>query len=193
MNLTLVAKGILVPVEVPTDWVSSMVGPSKRNGKIRLCIDPKPLNKALKRNRYPLPTIDDLLAKLTNAKVFADAKNGFWHVPLDDESSYLTTFGTPWSRNRWTRMPFGISPAPEEFQRRLDNALQGLDGVMPIFDDILIFGAGDTETEAMADHDAKLRALMQRCRERVSSSTKRSLSSAAKKCRSWTTSSPRTV
>ena len=134
-----------------------MVVASKRNGKIRLCIDPKPLNKALKRNRYPLATIDDLLAKLTNAKVFtvADAKNGFWHVPLDDESSYLITFGTPWSRYRWTRMPFGISPAPEEFQRRLDNALQGLDGVMPVFDDILIFGAGDTETEAMADHDAK--------------------------------------
>ena len=63
-------------------------------------------------------------------------------------------------------MPFGISPAPEEFQRRLDNALQGFDGVMPIFDDILIFGAGDTEAEAMADHDAKLRALMQRCREK---------------------------
>ena len=63
-------------------------------------------------------------------------------------------------------MPFGISPAPEEFQRRLDNALQGLDGVMPIFDDILIFGAGDTEAEAMAKHDAKLRALMQRCREK---------------------------
>ena len=53
-------------------------------------------------------------------------------------------------------MPFGISPAPEEFQRWLDNALQGLDGVMPIFDDILIFGAGDTEAEAMAEHDAAL-------------------------------------
>ena len=164
----LVAKGILVPVEVPTDWVSSMVVASKRNGKIRLCIDPKPLSKALKRNRYPLPTIDDLLAKLTNAKVFtvADDKNGLWHVPLDDESSHLTTFETPWSRYRWTRMPFGISPAPEEFQHRLDNVLQGPDGVMPIFDDILIFGAGDTEAEAMADHDAKLRALMQRCREK---------------------------
>ena len=141
---------------------------SKRNGKIRLCIDRKPLNKALKHNRYTLPTIDDLLAKLTNAKVFtvADAKNRFWHVPLDDESSYLTMFSMPWSRYRWTRMPFGISPAPEEFQRRLDNALQGLDGVMPIFDDTLIFGAGNTETEAMADHDAKLRALMQCCHEK---------------------------
>ena len=63
-------------------------------------------------------------------------------------------------------MSFGISPAPEEFQRRLDNALQGLADVMPIFDDILIFGAGNTKAEAMADHDAKLRALMQRCREK---------------------------
>ena len=64
----LVAKGILVPVEVPTDWVSSMVAASKRNGKIRLCFGPKPFNKALKRNRYPLSTFDDLLAKLTMRK-----------------------------------------------------------------------------------------------------------------------------
>ena len=158
----LVAEGMLVPVEVTTEWVSSTVVASKRNGKICLCIDPKPLNKALKCSRYPLPTIDDLLAKLTNAKVFtiADAKNRFWHVTLHDESSYLTTLYC------WTRMPFGISPAPEEFQRRLDNVLQGLNGVTPIFHDILIFSAGDTEAEAMADNDAKLRALMQCCCEK---------------------------
>ena len=72
-------KGLLVPVHVPTDWDSSLVIAQRRNGKIRLCIDTKPLNKALKRNRYPLPLLDDLLAKLTNAKVFSvvDAKNGY--------------------------------------------------------------------------------------------------------------------
>ena len=75
-------KGILQLVHAPTDWVSSMVVATKRNGKIRLCIDPKPLNKALKRSYYLLPVIDDLLPKLTNARVFTvvDAKNGFWHV-----------------------------------------------------------------------------------------------------------------
>ena len=90
----------------------------KSNGKIRLCIDPKPLNQALKRNHYPLPVIDDLLPELSKAKVFSavNAKNGFWHVQLDTDSSFLTTFGTPWGRYHWTRMPFGISPAPEEFQ-----------------------------------------------------------------------------
>ena len=63
-------------------------------------------------------------------------------------------------------MPFGISPAPEEFQRRLKQALEGLDGVKPIFDDILIFGAGDAQAEALSDHDAKLRALFERCRKK---------------------------
>ena len=162
----LVKTGILIPVDVPTDWISSMVVVKKSNGKIRLCIDPKPLNQALKRNHYPLPVIDDLLPLLANAKVFGvvDAKNGFWHVQLDSESSLLTTFGTPWGRFRWTRLPFGISPAPEEFQRRLECALEGLDGVKPIFDDILVFGVGETQAEALSDHDAKLKALFERCR-----------------------------
>ena len=108
-----------------------MVVARKRNGNIRLCIDPKPLNQALKRNHYPLPVIEDLLPRLTDAKIFTvvHAKNGFWHVPLDRESSLLTTFATPWGRYRWTRMPFGISLAPEEFQRRLDNTMEALDGV----------------------------------------------------------------
>ena len=145
-----------------------MVVATRRNGKIRLCIDPKPLNKVLKGNRYPVPLLDDLLAQLTNAKVFSvvDAKNGFWHVQLDDESSMLTTFGAPWGRYRWTRMPFGISPAPEEFQRKLDNAFQGLNGVMLIFDDTLVYGVGNTERDAMDDHDRKLKALLQRSRDK---------------------------
>ena len=94
----LVEKGITKPVQVPTDWISEMVVVRKRNGKVRLCIDPKPLNRILKRNHLPLPTTDDLLLKLAQAKAFSvlHAKNGFWHVELDEESSFLTTFGTPW-------------------------------------------------------------------------------------------------
>ncbi len=92
-----------------------------------------------------------------------DAKNGFWHIQLDTDSSFLTTFGTPWGRYRWTRMPFGISPAPEKFQRRLDNALGGLKGVLPIFYDILIYGVGETKAAAIADHDQPLIALLEWC------------------------------
>ena len=106
------AMGIIEPVDVPTDWISSMVVTTKRNGKLRLCIGPKPLNQALKRNHYSLSSTDDLLPDRAKAKVFsvADAKNGFWHVELDTESSYLTTFGTPWGRYRWFRMPFVETP-----------------------------------------------------------------------------------
>ena len=72
--------GVIKPVVTPTDWVSSLVIVKKPSGKIRLCIDPKPLNKALKRCHYPLPIIEDLLPELSKAKVFSkcDVKNGFW-------------------------------------------------------------------------------------------------------------------
>ena len=114
-------QGILEKVTEPTDWVSAptMVNkPSAKNG-IRLCIDSRPLNTALKRTEYPIPTVDNLLTEIGNAKVFtlADIKSAFWHVPLDEASSLLTTFNTPLGRMKWNRMPFGINVAPEEFQR----------------------------------------------------------------------------
>ena len=135
-------------------------------GKLRICIDPKHLNQNNKRRHYTLPTIEDLLHDLSKAKIFSvvDAKNGFWHVELDDESSYLTTFNTPFGCYRWLRMFFGISSAPEEYQRRQDQTVEGLPGVRSIIDDILIYGEGDTEEEAIADHDVKFRALMERCK-----------------------------
>nr|XP_054766977.1 uncharacterized protein K02A2.6-like [Lytechinus pictus] len=104
-----------------------------------------------------MTTIEDILSDLTNAKVFStfDAKNGFWHVQLDESSSELTTFNTPYGRYRWKRMPFGLSTAPEEFQRRLNLVLEGLEGVRCVADDILVFGKGESEEEAIRDHDKK--------------------------------------
>ena len=60
----------------------------------QLCIDPKPLSQALKRNHYPLPTIEDILCELSQAKCFSIlyAKNGFWQILLDEPNSYLTPF-----------------------------------------------------------------------------------------------------
>jgi len=93
----LVERAIIRKVSEPTDWISSTVVVMKPNGKIRLCLDPRPLNNALKRNHYPMPVIDDLLPDLCKARVFSvvDVKNSFWHVQLDDETSKLTTFVTP--------------------------------------------------------------------------------------------------
>ncbi|MES9973307.1 MAG: reverse transcriptase domain-containing protein, partial [Candidatus Thiodiazotropha sp.] len=101
---------VLKKVEKPTDWVSQIAVVTKKNGELRICIDPKPLNEALRRERYALPTLDDILPDLAKAKYFTkvDLSSAFWHVPLDIQSSYITTFATPYGRYRWTRLPFGL-------------------------------------------------------------------------------------
>ena len=169
----LVKRDVIERVNGPTEWVSALVVVAKPNGKIRLCLDPRPLNKALKRCHHPIPTIDDVLPELSNAKVFTkvDCSNGYWQVKLDDESSLLTTFNTPFGRFKWKRMPFGISPAGEIFQQRLDQTIEDLEGVRTVADDILITGNGATLEEAMADHDLKIKRLFERCRAKQSKSS----------------------
>ena len=76
------------------------------------------------------------------------------------------TFATPWGRYRWLRMPFGISPAPEEFQRRLNESLEGLEGVRAVADDILLCGVGETDAAASRDHDIKICKLFDRLKEK---------------------------
>lgn len=158
--------GIITKVTEPTPWISNIVVIEK-NDKLRICIDPSPLNKALLRSHYQMPTIEEVLPEITNAKVFSvlDAKDGYWQIKLDEPSSYLTTFWTPQGRYRWLRMPFGIKPAAEEYQRRQHEVLQGLRGVSVIADDILVYGCGETTEEAMKDHDKNISALLQRARE----------------------------
>ena len=165
--LRLEKLGVVTQVDTPTDWISSLVVSMKPNGQARLCIDPKPLNKALKRNEYPMKTIDDVLSEIQGAKYFShfDMKNGFWHVVLDEESSFLTTFETPFGKYRWTRLPFGVSVAPEEFQRRVDNALRDLPGVFAVHDDVIVWGKGTTDELASQDHDKNVRKMLMRCRE----------------------------
>lgn len=158
--------GVIEVIDEPTDWVSSLALTQKKNGDLRICIDPRPLNKALKRERYELPVLDDLLPELANAKIFStlDLKNGFWHVKLDEESSRLTTFSTPFGRYKWKRLPFGLSVSSEIFQKRLHQAVGDLPGVLCVADDLMIYGVGETIPEAERDHDAKLEKLLSRCR-----------------------------
>ena len=70
----------------------------------------RPEQSHKKREHYPLPTIEEVATGLHGTKFFPkpDVRNGFWHEALDDESSYVTTFNTPFGRYRWRRMPFGM-------------------------------------------------------------------------------------
>lgn len=103
-------QGIIQKVVEPTAWVSSVVVNEKCNGKIRLCLDPQPLNKALIRYHYSIPTIEKVLPDLHVAKVFSkvDCKNGYWQINLDQESCMLTAFNTPFGHYIWNRVPFGF-------------------------------------------------------------------------------------
>ena len=93
----LVENDIIAKVTEPTEWVSRMLTFLKPSGEVRVCIDPKPLNRALMRSHYMLPTIEDVLHKLSKARflTLADTKHAFYHAKLDNDSSYLTTFATP--------------------------------------------------------------------------------------------------
>jgi transposase InsO family protein len=161
-------QGIIASVTTPTAWVSSMVVVPKKNGKLRICLDPKDLNQAIQREHYPLPTIEDVATRLHGAKVFTklDVKNGFWHVKLDEESSFLTTFNTPFGRYRWKRMPFGIRSAPEVFQRKMHELIEGMPHVEVVADDFVVVGYGSTLQKAHLDHDKNLAAFLKLCEQR---------------------------
>ena len=115
-----------------------------------------------------MPTIEEIATRLHGAKEFSllDAKTGFRHVNLDEESSYLTTFHSPFGRYRWCRMPFEVRSAPEVFQRRMHELIEGLSGTEVVADDFIVAGFGDTLEEAIRDHNKTLVAFLQRCSER---------------------------
>ena len=151
--------GVIAKVDEPTEWVSQVVVTTKKSGELRVCIDPKPLNEALKREHYRLPLLEDLLPALSEAKYFTkvDLASAFWHCRLDEPSSYLTTFGTPFGRYRWLRLPFGLKVSSEIFQKRIVQSIDDLPGTLCIADDILIYGSTRVE------HDLNVERFLQRC------------------------------
>ena len=159
---------MLATVDEPTDWVNWMAVAPKKNGSLPISIDPRSLNLALKREHYQLPVLEDILPDLVRAKVFskADLSHGYWHCILEEDSSVLTTFSTPFCRYRWKRLPFGLSVSSEIFQKRLLQVLEGLVGIACLADDILLYGVGDTLHEATKNHDRNLRSLLKHCEEK---------------------------
>ena len=101
---------IIEKVTHPTDWVSNIVVVEKSNGKLRLCLDPRNLNKALKHKHFQLPTVDDIMAEMPCTKIFSklEASSGYWHIRADNESADLLTFNTPFGRYCFTHLPFRV-------------------------------------------------------------------------------------
>ncbi|XP_042345404.1 uncharacterized protein K02A2.6-like [Plectropomus leopardus] len=145
----MVKCGVIKEVTEPTEWCAPMVPVPKRTADVRICVDLKRLNMAVKRERFVLPTIDDILPRLAESRVFSllDAASGFWQIPLERETAKLTTFITPTGRYFFKRLPFGISSAPEIFQREMSVLFRGQNGVEVYMDDILVHGRDEKEHE----------------------------------------------
>ncbi|XP_030760328.1 uncharacterized protein K02A2.6-like [Sitophilus oryzae] len=154
-------KGIIIKVNEPTEWCQNLVIVEKPDKSLRVCLDPKDLNRYIGRERYLIPSTEELCNRLAGKEVFSvlDMKDGFYQIELDEPSSYLCTFGTPFGRYRFKRMPFGISSAPEVLQKANTKIFGDLEGVQIYFDDLIIAGK-DAE-----NHDRILQEVINRARK----------------------------
>ena len=155
------SMGVISKVDQHTPWCAGMVVVPKKTGNVRICVDLKPLNESVLREVHPIPKVDDTLAQLAGMKLFSklDANSGFWQIPLAEESKLLTTFITPFGRYCFNKLPFGISSAPELFQRRMNKILEGLPGVVCLIDDVLVAAKDEIE------HNARLAATLERLKQ----------------------------
>ncbi|UYV74340.1 K02A2.6-like [Cordylochernes scorpioides] len=153
--------GVIESVEEPTEWCAGMVAVSKPGGKIRICIDLTKINQYIRRENYPLPATEHILGQLGNACYFSklDANSGFWQFGLAKESQKLTTFITPFGRFFFKRIPFGITSAPEIFQRKMTQLLGKIEGVVCFMDYIVVYGS------SLEEHNERVRQVLKKIQE----------------------------
>ena len=158
----LIAMDIIEPVEGPTPWVSPVVVVPKQNDEIRLCVDMRRANEAIIRERYPIPTVDEVLQSLNQSTMFSklDLKWGYHQLELHPDSRSITTFTTHCGLYQYKRLMFGISSAPEVYQHVIQQSLQGCEGVANISDDIIVHGKNTEE------HDRRLQRVLERLKEK---------------------------
>lgn len=149
---------IIEKVEGPTPWVSPIVVVPKSCGEVRICVDMREANRAVKREKHIMPTFDDLVDELNGATVFSklDLSSGYHQFELSPESRYITTFSTHVGLRRYKRLLFGINAAAEIFQNAIEELLADLPGCKNISDDIVVYGKDQEE------HDRNLHGVLQR-------------------------------
>lgn len=145
-----------------SDWGSPLVPVPKPNGKIRLCVDYKvAVNPQLTGAHYPIPRIDYIISQFRGSKFYCklDLYQAYFHIEMDEESRKIQTVSTHKGTFLVNRLSMGIKTAPSEFHRIMDTVLQGLNGVMTYFDDIIVHG------ETIAQCQENLLACFQRLQD----------------------------
>ena len=155
--------GVLVPVNQSTPWISSYVNvkseDTKGGKKFCICLDLTNLNKAILCETFFTCTPNDVYAKLSKAKTLTviEFKKGFWQVELNEESSYLMIFNTPFGHIRFTHLPYGLAVSGDVFQHKLDAIYGDLPLPISCADDIVVWG----EKDDLSDHDEALYKFLQ--------------------------------
>ena len=117
--------GVIRKTDEPTKWVNSLVVVEKPSEGLTICLDPRDLIKAIKREYSQLPIFEEIASRLCGAKLFMklDANKGYSQIPLDEETIRLTTFNTPFGRYQFTMLPYGVHSAQEVFRKRTNQSL----------------------------------------------------------------------
>ena len=153
--------GVITRVDEPMDWVSSITYVQKANGELHLCLDPRDLNEAICHDHHKMPTMEEVAHEFAHSRFFTqlDAHHGYWSIVLDQDSSLLTTFNSPFGRYRFLQLPFGLVCSQDIFQKKMGHILEECQGCIGIADNITVHGCTEVE------HDAHLRDLMQTARK----------------------------
>ena len=136
-------EGIIRACPETTEWVHNLVTVVKKDGTLRLCLDPRNLNKYLIRNIHYTASWEDVQHSFRNGQYFStlDAKSGYWTKQLDEQSQLLTAFNTPFKKYCFVRLPFGLSASSEIFCEHMDRILAGIPGTFPCADDVKVQGS----------------------------------------------------
>ena len=134
----------------------------KKNGKLRLVIDYRQLNKQTIKSSWPIPSIEEFFDTLEGSEFFTtiDMSLGFYQLPMAEESQDFTAFSTPFGSFKWLRMPMGLTGSPNTFQSLMEQVLVGLTWKTTVsyLDDCIIFSSTAEE------HIERLRELLERFR-----------------------------
>lgn len=140
-------RGIIEEVKKAPRWISGLSAVPKGKDDFRLVINMVGPNKAIRRRFYKMPSLESIRAKLIGARYFSklDLTSAFHHVRLGEKSKEMTTFMGPDGMYQFRRLNFGVTSAPEAFQQKMEEVLQGIPNTLVYIDDILVF-AKDLES-----------------------------------------------
>jgi len=152
-------------------WASPVLLVKKKNGKYRMCVDYRRLNAQTRKDSYPLPRICDLIEKFKGSKVFStlDLMKGYYQVEVHSDDREKTAFVTEEGLYQFNVMPFGLTGAPNTFQRLMDYLLKGLKCAMVYLDDIVVFSPNEEQHVCDLDvvlsvlHEAGLKVNLEKC------------------------------